>query len=183
MLDAARSIVLRDGARSATVAAIARASGAPSGSLYHAFGSRDGLLIAAWTRAARRSQAGWLDAARIADPVEAGVAMALSLLAFAREQPDETRFLLGTRVEDLVDGDGPVDLGEVNAPVVETVAAVARRLGGPGARQRVVLATLDLPYGAIRRRLLGGAPPPRALDGPVAAAAHAVLTHETETPS
>jgi AcrR family transcriptional regulator len=183
VLDAARAIVLRDGARSATVAAIARASGAPSGSLYHAFGSRDGVLVAAWTRAARRSQAGWLEAARIADPVAAGVAMALSLLAFAREQPEECRFLLGTRLEDLVDGDVPVDYGEVNAPIVATVAAVARRLGGPAARQRVVLATVDLPYGAIRRRLLGGKPPPRALDGPLAAAARAALTHVPEAPS
>jgi AcrR family transcriptional regulator len=179
VLDAAREIVLRDGARAATVAAIARASGAPSGSLYHAFGSRDALLAAAWERAARRSQAAWVVAARGPEPVEAGVAMALSLLAFAREQREDCRLLLGMRVEDLVDGPAP-DLEAVNAPVVETVAALARRLGGPAARERVVLATVDLPYGAIRRRLLGGKPPPHALDGPVAAAARAVLTHGQE---
>jgi AcrR family transcriptional regulator len=179
VLDAAREIVLRDGARAATVAAIARASGAPTGSLYHAFGSRDALLAAAWERAARRSQAAWIEAAGRPDPIDAGVAMALSLLAFAREQRDDCRLLLGMRVEDLVDGPAP-DLEAVNAPVVETVATLGRRLGGPGARERVVLATVDLPYGAIRRRLLGGKPPPSALDGPVAAAARAVLTHDQE---
>ena len=46
-----------------------------------------------------------------------------------------------------------------------------------------MLATVDLPYGAIRRRLLGGKPPPRSLDGPVAAAARAILTHHQELPS
>jgi hypothetical protein len=107
--------------------------------------------------------------------------MALSLLAFARGQRDDCQLLLGMRVEDLVDGPAP-DLAAVNAPVVETVAALARRVGGPAARERVVLATVDLPYGAIRRRLLGGKPPPRALDGPVAAAARAVLTHDQELP-
>ena len=181
VLDAARAIVLRDGARAATVAAIARASGAPTGSLYHAFGSRDALLAAAWERAARRSQARWVEAAQGPDPVAAGVAMALSLLAFAREHREDCRLLLGMRVEDLVDGPAP-DLETLNAPVVETVAALARRLGGPSARERVVLATVDLPYGAIRRRLLGGKPPPRALDGPLAAAARAVLTHDQELP-
>jgi AcrR family transcriptional regulator len=179
VLDAARAIVLRGGARAATVAAIARASGAPTGSLYHAFGSRDGLLTAAWERAARRSQERWREASLRPDPVEAGVAMALSLLAFAREHTEDTRLLLGMRVEDLVDGPTP-DLEAVNAPVVETVAALAQRLGGPSARERVVLATVDLPYGARRRRLLGGKPPPPALDGPLAAAVRAVLTHETE---
>jgi AcrR family transcriptional regulator len=181
VLDAARAIVLRDGARAATVAAIARVSGAPTGSLYHAFGSRDALLTAAWERAARRSQAAWVQAAARPDPVEAGVAMALSLLAFAREQRDDCRFLLGMRVEDLVDGPAP-DYETVNAPVVETVGALARRLTGPAARERVALATVDLPYGAIRRRLLGGKPPPKALDGPVAAAVRAILTHHQELP-
>ena len=181
VLDAARAIVLRNGARAATVAAIARASGAPTGSLYHAFGSRDALLTAAWERAARRSQAAWVQAAERPDPVEAGAAMALSLLAFAREQRDDCRLLLGMRVEDLVDGPAP-DYETVNAPVVETVEALARRIGGPAARERVALATVDLPYGAIRRRLLGGKPPPPALDDPVAAAVRAILTHHQELP-
>ena len=59
--------------------------------------------------------------------------------------------------------------------VVTTVTALATRLDGPAAHERAILATVDLPYGAIRRRLLGGKPPPRALDGPVAAAARAIL--------
>ena len=129
VLDAARAIVLEQGARAATVAAIAKRSGAPTGSLNHAFGSRDRLLAAAWGRAATRSQQDWLRAAEHADPVQAGVSMALSLLAFARAHTEDTQLLLGMRLEDLVDG--PADVGEINTPVVTTVTALATRLDGP----------------------------------------------------
>ena len=173
VLDAARTIVLDQGARAATVAAIAKASGAPTGSLYHAFGSRDQILAAAWGRAAARSQTNWLEAAKHPDPIQAGVDMALSLLTFAREHTADTYLLLGMRLEDLTDG--PADLGAVNDPVVKTLGELAARLDGPATHERAVLATVDLPYGAIRRRLLGGKPPPPALDGPVAAAVRAVL--------
>src|SRR3954467_4295083 len=104
VLDAARAIVLEQGARAATVVAIAKRSGAPTGSLYHAFGSRDQILAAAWGRAATRSQADWLEASKHPDPVQAGVNMALSLLAFARAHTADTHLLLGMRLEDLTDG-------------------------------------------------------------------------------
>jgi len=97
----------------------------------------------------------------------------LSLLTFAREHTADTYLLLGMRLEDLTDG--PADLGAVNDPVVKTLGELAARLDGPATHERAVLATVDLPYGAIRRRLLGGKPPPPALDGPVAAAVRAVL--------
>jgi hypothetical protein len=40
--------------RAASVAAIAAASGAPVGTLYHRFGNRNGVLTAAWLRALER---------------------------------------------------------------------------------------------------------------------------------
>ena len=48
ILDATSRLVLEKGVRSATVDAIARRSGAPVGSLYHRFGSRDRLLVQMW---------------------------------------------------------------------------------------------------------------------------------------
>lgn len=57
ILDAARALVLDGGPRTASVAAIATASGAPAGTLYHRFGNRDGILTAAWLRALERFQA------------------------------------------------------------------------------------------------------------------------------
>ena len=47
ILDTARGLVLTEGPRAASVAAIAKASGAPTGTLYHRFGNRNGILAAA----------------------------------------------------------------------------------------------------------------------------------------
>ena len=63
ILDAVRALALRDGPRAVSVAAIARESGAPVGTLYHRFKSRDGLVSAAWKRALERFHAVWLEAA------------------------------------------------------------------------------------------------------------------------
>jgi AcrR family transcriptional regulator len=54
ILDAARTIALRDGPRATSVAAIAEESGAPAGTLYHRFGNRDRILQEAWLRALGR---------------------------------------------------------------------------------------------------------------------------------
>jgi AcrR family transcriptional regulator len=48
ILDTTRALVLADGPRAAGVAAIAKASGAPAGTLYHRFGNRNGIVAAAW---------------------------------------------------------------------------------------------------------------------------------------
>src|SRR5665213_1418161 len=88
ILDTTRALVLRDGPRAASVAAIARASDAPVGTLYHRFGSRDGILAAAWLRALERFQRRALAAAEHPDPLEAGVAMARAQVSFAREEPE-----------------------------------------------------------------------------------------------
>ncbi|HEX8805163.1 MAG TPA: helix-turn-helix domain-containing protein, partial [Acidimicrobiales bacterium] len=106
ILDAARTIALRDGPRATSVSAIARHSGAPAGTLYHRFGSRDGLLQAAWLRALGRFQAAALEAADDPDPVEAGVAMAAAAVRFARTWPDDARLIVVVRRHDLLDG-GP----------------------------------------------------------------------------
>ena len=97
ILDAARALVLRDGPRSTSVAAIARESGAPVGTLYYRFGSRDGLLAAAWLRALERFQQQALHAAERPDPLQAAVAMAGTQVSFAREQPEDARLLLTVR--------------------------------------------------------------------------------------
>ena len=57
ILDAARTLVLSEGPRAASVAAIAATSGAPAGTLYHRFGNRNGILTAAWLRALERFHA------------------------------------------------------------------------------------------------------------------------------
>ncbi|MEV0247807.1 TetR family transcriptional regulator [Nocardia sp. NPDC050712] len=158
ILDAARTLVLAEGPRAASVAAIAAASGAPVGTLYHRFGNRDGVLTEAWLRALARFQTGVLRAGDQPDPVAAGVAMVRAAIRFGRELPDDARLLLSLRPSDLLDG-GPDDgfqsrLAGMNAPLIEHLRRIGRELTGrDGEREvdAVSRAVVDLPYAALRR--------------------------------
>jgi AcrR family transcriptional regulator len=181
ILDAARAVALRDGPRSTSVAAIAEESGAPAGTLYHRFGSRDALLQAAWLRALERFHALALRAAEAEDPVEAGVGMAVAAISFAREHPEDARLLIDLRRRDLLDGDGDPgfegQLAEMNAGVEGEFRRITRQLHGRAsaqAREAVAQAVVDLPEAAVRRH--AGAPLPGWLEESVAAAARRLLT-------
>ena len=167
LLDAARGVVLEGGARGASISAIARASGASTGSLYHAYGSRDGIVAALWARAARRSEEVWL-AAIADDPLAEAAAKVRALVAFVREHPADARLLFTVRPQDLTDA--PLDLEELNAPMVTSVRRLAGKIGGPRAVERVRLALIDMPYGALRVH-----PPSAALADDLVHAALAVL--------
>lgn len=163
MLDAARELLLEGGARAATTEAIAAASGAPVGSIYHRFGSLENLVGRLWMRAVYRSQASFVAAAERPDAAEAAVAAALSIFDFCREHPADARLLASFGKRDLIGATptGPIadELAELNRPVERTVAAIAKRLYGTrssGACNRVMLAVFDLPYGAVHRHLVGG---------------------------
>ncbi|MFD0363382.1 TetR/AcrR family transcriptional regulator [Nocardia sp. GCM10030253] len=158
ILDAARTLVLADGPRAASVAAIAAASGAPVGTLYHRFGNRNGVLTEAWLRALARFQERVMAGAGNQDPVEAGVAMAVSAVRFGRELPDDAKLLLNLRPSDLLDGGPDAEfrgrLDGMNAPLIEHLRRIARDLcGQDGAREidAVSRAVVDLPYAALRR--------------------------------
>lgn len=182
ILDATRALVLTDGPRAASVAAIAEASGAPVGTLYHRFGNRNGVLTAAWLRALERFQRGVLAAADHPDPVEAGVAMVSAALAFGRELPDDARLLLNLRVSDLLDGAPDDDLRArlttMNAPLIDHLRRLATALfGQAGDREidAISRAVVDLPYAALRRH--AHTPTlPTWLDTDLPAAARTLLT-------
>ncbi|OBJ82272.1 TetR/AcrR family transcriptional regulator [Mycobacterium asiaticum] len=181
ILDATRALVLTGGPRAASVAAIAKASGAPAGTLYHRFGNRDGVVIAAWLRALERFQTRAL-AASADTAVEVAVAMAVAAVEFAGEQPADARLLLTIRPDDLVDGRPDPSFREtlavMNAPLIERVRELAQELYGssdPRAVDAVNRAVADLPYAVVRRHAHDD-PPPEWLVEDVAAAARAVLT-------
>ena len=182
MLDAARELLLERGAGGATVEAIAEASGAPVGSIYHRFGSRDELLGRLWLRAVVRSQASFLAAIEQEDdPREAALAAALSIVDFCEAEPADARLLVSFRREDLIRKSSPAlaaELREVNVPVERAVGGLARALYGRAGRaavNRTVLAVFDLPYGATRRYLDAGERLPRGLRDDVERAVFAVL--------
>jgi AcrR family transcriptional regulator len=177
ILDATRALLLDGGPRAATIAAIAQNSGAPPGTLYHRFGSREGILAATWLRAVSRFQAAALAAAEQADPLPRAVGMARAALRFARGNPDDALLLLSLRPADALDRDAQRTLAQMNAPLEEHVRTLARDLyGRADARtaDRVARAIVDVPYSAVRRH----APKlPRWLDDEVESAVRALL-HE-----
>ena len=183
ILDAALTVVLDHGAPEATIQAIAAESGAPTGSIYHAFGSREALLARMWVRAARRSQERFLEAAEApAEPRAAALAAAMSVFDFARERPGDARLLASMRREDLVGTAAEPSLVEelrqLNRPLENAIRDLASRLVGRadrGAREAVALATIDLPYGAVRRHLGAGRRPPGSLRTPLERAVGAAI--------
>lgn len=183
VLDATRELVLQRGPVGATVAEVSAGSGAPMGSLYHRFGSRDELLARLWIRAARRAQERFLSALAVPeDPAEAALAAALALYDFCVEQREDASLLVCFRREDLVRGrSSPAMLDELaalNRPLERALTALAARLDGRTTRQgveRVALATVDIPHGAVRRHLIARTPLPAALRGHIETAVRAVL--------
>ena len=162
ILDAARGLALERGPRGVSIAAIAQASGAPSGTLYHRFGSRDGILAAAWLRALERFSRTLMtaDAEHSGDAVEAAVAMARAALDFTDGNGDDARLLLVVRRRDLLDAAPDETLrariDTINAPLETAVARIARSLHGRADRrstEAVTRAVIDLPSAAIRRHL------------------------------
>ncbi|HEU4362376.1 MAG TPA: TetR/AcrR family transcriptional regulator [Mycobacterium sp.] len=181
ILDATRTLVLADGPRSASVAAIAKASGAPAGTLYHRFGNRNGILAAAWLRALERFQARALAAAADTAPATA-VAMAVAAVSFARELPDDARLLLTIRPGDLLDGAPDAafsaTLAAMNAPLLQCIGELAQQLYGgddPRSLDAVTRAVVDLPYAVVRRHARDKVLP-SWLEDDVAAAVRALLT-------
>ncbi|MCV7285201.1 TetR family transcriptional regulator [Mycolicibacterium wolinskyi] len=157
ILDAARALVLADGPRAASVAAIAKVSGAPAGTLYHRFGNRNGILTAAWLRSLERFQSRAMAGA--SEPaLESAVSMAVAAVRFARDVPDDARLLLTIRPADLLDGEPDADfqarLAAMNAPLIERLRELARGIygdDGPRTMDAMARAVVDLPYAVVRR--------------------------------
>lgn len=182
MLDAARDLLLEEGSRGATIEAIASTSGAPTGSIYHRFGSRDELITRLWMRAVYRSQASFLAALERQDAKEAALAAAMSIVDFCEEHPADAQLLVSFRREDLIRSapEGPLadELAELNRPVERGVVELARRLYGRRTRaalNRTLLVVFDLPYGAARRYLISGAKLPPDLRADLTRAVSAVI--------
>jgi AcrR family transcriptional regulator len=170
ILDVTAQIVAEGGPGQATVAAIAERLGAPSGSIYHRFDSRDLLLARLWIRTVRRAQDGFIAALGIEDVEAAARAAALHIPRWSRQHLTEASVLLLYRREDLADR-WPDELGEEVATLNDGMRAAVkdftRRLFGRATSrhlQAVAFALVDVPYAASRRYLLEGRAPPSTVD-------------------
>ena len=182
VLDATRELILDVGPRGTGIREISRRSGAPSGSLYHRFSSRDNLVALAWLRAVRRFQAGYVQALEHRDPADAISEAIAWAVEYALREPHDTLLLLSHGQADLLDGAPAAEtadqLAAVNQRLERTLRALSRRLFASVAApalERVSYAVIDLPYAALRRHVLARTLSLRMI-APLQAAALAIVT-------
>lgn len=182
ILDGALRRLTVDGGTGATVAAIAAEVGAPTGSIYHRFPSRDVLLARLWLRTVAQFQDELLAVLSDPDPVAAGRAGVRFFLRWCREHLAEAQLLLLHRREDLLAQGWPPEVRDQAAAIAEQLddgmrMFTRRRLGalGPAEQRRAAFALVDIPFAAVRRHLNRGESPPEMLDALVVRAHDAAL--------
>lgn len=166
ILDAGLALAADGGPAALTVTAISERIGAPSGSIYHRFGSRDLLVGHLWLRTVESFQSGWLDALSSAgEPVGMARRSAAHVLTWSAQNPDGARLLMRHRSEDLLADDWPEPLREANRRQRERVAEALEDLGqrfGVSRRRclrRLTFACIEIPTAEVRHCLARGTVP------------------------
>lgn len=178
ILDAARDATVKHW-RDTTIAHVAERVGAPVGSIYHRFPSRDALFGSLWARSIRRFHEGLVVAAEIEDPVASMAAMARHIPQFCRENPGDAKAMTLYRLADLlqkVPVEQRAELATINDDVDAGLRQVTARRYGRLTDQRYRLAlvgTRQCPYGLVRP-LIGG-DIPREFDEICVAATEGIL--------
>jgi AcrR family transcriptional regulator len=187
MLDAAEHLVGTGGPAALTLRSLAHDTGAPVGTLTHAFGSRDALVARLWLRAAsqflaRQTTGVDTELAAGGRGEDATVRAALEPLALVAERPDTAAVLLGYRREDLLGPDVPAelaaDLRGLDQRFVALLVRLAQELWRRGDRtavEAVTVCVVDLPTGLLRRHLRGGSGVPPDTATQLRAAVRGVL--------
>ncbi len=160
LLDGALALVAAGGPGAATIAAISEATGAPVGSIYHRFASRELLMARLWMRTVAAFQRGFIQAVAAEDPERAAVGAIDHVVGWAREHPAQMRVLVLYRREDLA-ARWPEELGRELAGLrrdleVALCDHARARYGRDDADvvARVTFALVDIPYAAVRRYVL-----------------------------
>lgn len=167
LLDAAVRLFARDGTRGLTVAAVARESKSPSGSVYHLFPDRPALLAAVWLRTVRRFHedyiANWADLSATADAASS----ARWIVERCRADLGEALVLQAGPQAFAVESWPPAAAAEWSALDAERTERIAEIVGRVAAnaqcpRADVAFALYELPLAVARRYLVAGDPPPPA---------------------
>jgi AcrR family transcriptional regulator len=177
-LAAARNLAAAGGPASVTVSSVTERLGAPVGSFYHRFASRDVLLANVWLDTALAFQTGFVAAIKAGD----GLAAALHTPIWVRSHLEEARAFLLYHRDDFAHGNWPQDLKDRVVRQGRRVDAAYKRFardtfGGVGAnelqRARFVLA--DVPKAAVGPYLRQGVAPPAIVDEMVGTTYHAIV--------
>lgn len=168
-VSAAIALVAEAGPSAASIPAIARRVGAPTGSLYHRFPSKAAVLAAAWA-----DVHGDFTAAMV-PPLFEGRARdaAMTLVEWSRARPLRARFLLLNDFGALVDGAPvPDDLRAEIGRQEDVLDRAFQSLVGGDAAPAVAAAlrfrVFDAPVAALRPHLIGRGPIPDYVEALVA---------------
>jgi AcrR family transcriptional regulator len=182
MTGAALRLVADRGPQAVTVAAVAQEVGAPTGSIYHRYRSREQLLAELWMDVVEGFQQGFAANLAAAHDVEGAVGAARYVTAWTREHLLEARLLLLHRRQDFVSGDWSAELAERAAALGPQLGAALRDFAhrafgraDADTMARLRYALLDGPFGAIRPYVQGRKRVPPVVVELVAATARAVL--------
>jgi len=182
ILDATAGLVAAAGPDAATIGAIGALIGAPSGSIYHRFPSRDALLGRLWLSKAAFFQNRFTAALAQPDAAAAGLDAALSLPRSARADFAGARIMLLHRRDDFLAGHWPADMtaeaARLKHQVDEAMNDIARRLFARASAQALRLsnfAILDVPFAAVRRHVAANEEPPAYVDDLIAKAYAALI--------
>jgi len=182
ILGAALRVVAERGPQGLTVGAVAEEAGAPTGSIYHRYDSREQLLAELWMDVVEQFQNGFVGALAQANDVEGAAAAGRFMATWTREHPLEARLLLLHRRQDFVAGDWPKALAERAASLEPQLGAAlrafAKRAFGRADSEvmaRLRYALLDAPFGGIKPYVQAGKPVPRVVEDLVEATCRAVL--------
>ena len=185
ILDATAEIAATVGPSATTIGSIAARLGAPTGSIYHRFVSRDALFAELWLQVVEAFQAGFVAELNGPDARVAGLHAALYTPQWVRAHPVPARLLLLHHRDDFVGGDWPPEVAERAAcagdQMSQAIRAFARRaLGSAGAAavRRARFALIDIPGAAVMPHLRAAEPPPAVLDELVREAYLAIVGDE-----
>jgi len=183
IIAATARVVAKRGPSGATVARIARALHAPTGSIYHRFASRSVLLGEVWLGATASFQDGFAERLTGPDGEAAGLAAVRHVPQWVREHPQEARILLLHRREDFLEPGWPVPMkaraSALRQQLSDGLCGFCQRVFGRTDKQTRRITTFALaeaPLAAVRRHVEVGEPPPPIVDALIEETYRAVVS-------
>jgi AcrR family transcriptional regulator len=166
-LDAARALIAEGGPQAVTVDSVAERIGAPKGSFYYRFASRDALLGEIWLKAVLAYQEGFVAAIEAGE----GLSAALHTPAWARRRVEDARLLMLYSRHDFVHGPWPAALRRGVADQAERFEACLRTFArgafgraGRAEMRRSTFVLAEVPIAAVKPHLQRREPPPKLVD-------------------
>lgn len=177
-IEAARELVSARGPAAVTVDSITQRLGAPKGSFYYRFASRDILLGELWLASVLAYQEGFVAAIDAGD----GLAAALHTPSWVRGHPEESRVLLLHNRHDFVQGEWPAALRrgvrDQATRFKDCLSSFARQAfgrAGPGELRRAAFVLAEVPVAAVKEHIRRRESPPPLVDELIARTYHAIV--------